>query len=219
MTNKIVWEKWVDPFLSNLKDIDATVLDDNEPDEDDEDRYMDSYEKAQRGVRRGASGPVIIGPMGIIPLNEHNTPSKVYCFWMGHTNFSITKRVKAAIERVAGVETLDVFTRYRFRLSIGKAFLSEQDPFGKQVLLAVEQAVNKAPELPVKSKRKQEKVQPKQEGIGAIKKHLGKKFAFWAIVRMPDGTIDTIGATTKEEVLQEADKRNLPPVATSWDKN
>jgi hypothetical protein len=41
---------------------------------------------------------------------------------MGHTNFDISKKIAQIIERTDGVETLDIFTRYRFRVSIGKAF-------------------------------------------------------------------------------------------------
>jgi hypothetical protein len=41
---------------------------------------------------------------------------------MGHTNFDISKKIAQMIERTDGVETLDIFTRYRFRVSIGKAF-------------------------------------------------------------------------------------------------
>jgi hypothetical protein len=41
---------------------------------------------------------------------------------MGHTNFDITRRVAETIEITEGVETLDIYTRYRFRISVGKAF-------------------------------------------------------------------------------------------------
>ena len=41
---------------------------------------------------------------------------------MGHTNFNISTITANIIESSEGVETLDIFTRYRFRISVGKAF-------------------------------------------------------------------------------------------------
>jgi len=61
-------------------------------------------------------------PMGIIPINESTTSGKVFNFWVGHTNFNISKPIAEVIENAEGVETLDIFTRYRFRISVGKAF-------------------------------------------------------------------------------------------------
>lgn len=55
-------------------------------------------------------------------MNENTASGKLFNFWMGHTNFDISKKIAQIIERTDGVETLDIFTRYRFRISIGKAF-------------------------------------------------------------------------------------------------
>jgi len=218
MNNKIVWEKWVDPFINEI------TTDGQQEKDDSEDAYKDSYERAEeksKGVTisdsgKNYSGPVMIGPMGIIPLNESNLPSKVYCFWMGHTNFDITRKVQNAIAKVPGVESLDVFTRYRFRLSIGKAFIDEnKDPFGKNVLLEVEKAV-----CPKESK--EEKVvapipSPAQNNLCLIKKHLNKTYKYWIIFAKADGTLETKGAATKEELITEFDNRTDEAVATSWE--
>ena len=61
-------------------------------------------------------------PMGIIPMTENTASGKIFNFWVGHTNFDITKKVADMIEKTDGVETFDVFTRYRFRVGVGKAF-------------------------------------------------------------------------------------------------
>lgn len=42
--------------------------------------------------------------------------------WIGHTRTNITPKLAANIAKVEGVETLDVITRYRFRVGIGKLF-------------------------------------------------------------------------------------------------
>ena len=60
--------------------------------------------------------------MGIIPLNDNTASNKIFNFWTGHTNFNITGHVLKIIEETEGVETLDIFTRYRFRIAVGKAF-------------------------------------------------------------------------------------------------
>ena len=64
--------------------------------------------------------------MGIIPFNDNTASGKIFNFWMGHTNFDISKSIVNIIEKIDGVETLDVFTRYRFRIAIGKAFDDSQ---------------------------------------------------------------------------------------------
>lgn len=121
---QIVWEKWRDPFLGydeNEIDIENTHttnflndIDDEQEDEIFEDE--DPMRPAEKPVR------IIYTPMGIIPYNEYTASSKIFNFWVGHTPFSITKAIAYIIENTEGVETLDIFTRYRFRIAIGKVF-------------------------------------------------------------------------------------------------
>lgn len=124
MEKKIIWQKWRDPL--GVIDTDA-----GKPAEIEEDsEYLaasNSFEDDRPSYRRrkfkkGMTGPAIIGPMGIIPVHEENMPSKLYNFWMGHTNFDLDEKAVGTIELVPGVETLDVFTRYRFRIGFGKGF-------------------------------------------------------------------------------------------------
>lgn len=114
----IIWEKWVDPYGENLDDIEwpgfdkENILTDSPNDEESVDK---EYTKP---IKINA----MITSMGIIPYNEHTDCSKIFNFWIGHTNFTINKFVADLLEGVDGVETLDIFTRYRFRISFGKAF-------------------------------------------------------------------------------------------------
>lgn len=126
----IVWQKWIDPFFGpqhiethdTLEDMleepeYINDLDDNKPlDEedniDDEDRPVSQKERIK----------AIITPMGIIPMDEYSASSKIFNFWVGYTNFSVSKNIHDIIDTAEGVETLDVFTRYRFRIGIGKLF-------------------------------------------------------------------------------------------------
>jgi hypothetical protein len=119
----IVWEKWVDPFGADMdeakwtdyeNDID-NLLEDADDDIEDE-SHSNHIIKNTRPIK------VIASPMGLIPYNEHTASSKIFNFWLGHTNFNISARVQKMIEECDGVEILDIFTRYRFRIAIGKCF-------------------------------------------------------------------------------------------------
>jgi len=100
----IVWQKWFDPFG---EDEETHSL-------EEEDIDMSMYQ--QKPVK------AISTPMGIIPCTENTASGKIFNFWIGHTNFNITSIIAKTIEEIDGVETLDIFTRYRFRVGIGKAF-------------------------------------------------------------------------------------------------
>ena len=115
MKNKIIWEKWVDPYLP--ENVEASWPD-----------YIEDFENAEseknteeEDVKRHPMY-AISSPMGIIPYNEYSAPSKIFNFWVGHTNFNITVPVFNIIEQTEGIEILDIFTRYRFRIAIGKNF-------------------------------------------------------------------------------------------------
>jgi hypothetical protein len=101
----IIWEKWQDPFGEKNDDV---------PD-------YDSYDEEEL-VDKTVVSKVLLTPMGMIPYNDNTASSKIFNFWLGHTNFSITQPISDLIEDTHGVETLDIFTRYRFRIAIGKAF-------------------------------------------------------------------------------------------------
>lgn len=131
---QIVWQKWLDPLGED--DLDYMHTDKNQPDflldneigdfyddinpenedleiEEEQEEKIQFYKKATR---------VIMTPMGIIPYTENTASNKIFNFWVGHTNFDITHNISSIIEKHYGIETLDIFTRYRFRVSIGKVF-------------------------------------------------------------------------------------------------
>lgn len=128
----IMWEKWRDPFgEKDDSDIDDDQYTNFYEDDDNEEDTFDPNDKnifdeklknnlGQKHIK------VIATPMGIIPVNENTASGKIFNFWIGHTNFDITKQVADIIEKSDGVETLDIFTRYRFRIGIGKAFYDSE---------------------------------------------------------------------------------------------
>jgi len=110
--NLIIWEKWVDPYGSDLDSVEWPGYNDNSIIEDEDGIKQPSFKKIN----------VLATKMGIIPFNEHTDCTKIFNFWIGHTNFDITKKIANLLQSINGVETLDIFTRYRFRISLGKAF-------------------------------------------------------------------------------------------------
>ncbi len=117
MSHKIIWEKWTDPFGENIEETKWNNYDDEDLDEESE--LLDNEllkSKMSKPVK------VIASPLGLIPYNEYTASSKIFNFWVGHTNFNITPRIAKIIETCDGVELLDIFTRYRFRIGIGKCF-------------------------------------------------------------------------------------------------
>lgn len=119
-TYKIVWQKWADPFgKDDIEDIENAIKELSVEDnylEESENKHIDKFDIQNDPIK------VIATPMGIIPINDNTSSSKIFNFWLGHTNFDITKAVLNTIEKTEGVETLDIFTRYRFRISVGKVF-------------------------------------------------------------------------------------------------
>lgn len=108
----IIWEKWKDPF--GFEDSSIENILENEDNENDEEVIQPVIKKIKCQV--------ISTPLGMIPFNETLPSSDVFNFWTGHCNFAITKKILRLIENTPGVETLNVFTKYRFRISVGKAF-------------------------------------------------------------------------------------------------
>lgn len=126
----IVWQKWRDP----LSDSDATYL---SPDDLlDEPSFIDDINGQTDDVNDHEQSEIepellakkqikaIITPFGIMPFDEINSIGHSFNFWVGHTNFDISTKIVSIIEHSDGVETLDVYSRYRFRIGIGQLFNS-----------------------------------------------------------------------------------------------
>ena len=113
--NKIVWEKWKDP-LSQQKDEWFPEQKEKPP----EDTYFE--EPYEEDVTEGIPAQYFMSNMGVVPYNPMEAINKMFNFCTGHTNFSITPDVAVKIEKIEGIEVLDILTRYRFRIGIAKLF-------------------------------------------------------------------------------------------------
>lgn len=205
MQNKLViWRKWVDPFLPSP--VNAIKYDE---DEDDHSKSAkESFLKPEHFAQENNddttyNGPCLVGPMGVVPLAEHNSPSKTFNLWVGHTNFDITAKVMRALRVVPGVEVLKVWTRYRIWVGVGTAF--DQD----EVLTSIEKAVNSVG------------VNPRQVNhpINALRKSMTAKYKHWAIIVKQNNKIDLVGNTDEATVKAAVDsaKGTAKEIVTSWD--
>ena len=121
---QIIWEKWVDQFGDDTDEARWTDYNndlnhyqsEDDSDIDDEDQDKSGIKIPEKPIK------VIASPLGLIPYNEYTASGKIFNFWLGHTNFNISTLVKNTIEKAEGVEILDIFTRYRFRVAVGKCF-------------------------------------------------------------------------------------------------
>ena len=150
----ITWQKWFDPLGGDFEEAEwpgalGTIKEDKlkeklekleeeiiDMDDDDEEGWSEdntlnpgellllNKQQDQQNSLKQVSG--IVTPMGIIPVTEHTRAGSVFNFWTAHANFRMTKEIFKIIDDTDGVETFDVYTPYRWRVSIGKAFNSQE---------------------------------------------------------------------------------------------
>lgn len=204
---KVIWVKWRDPVApcamdkSGRRIIEMDTEDDDDiEDESARDSFLDddAVKYDDRPESYGL-GPAIVGPNGIIPLHEHNIPSRLHNFWMAHTNFDL--RADGCVAKIVGtpgVETFTPFTRYRFRISVGRLF--EQDEVKQGV-------TNALCPLPITSPAHSGAVvapNPRPEGgFAALEKMMRRQVGgskFWAIFNQ-NGKYEVKTGNTPEEVV------------------
>lgn len=78
--------------------------------EEDEEEYNDSG----YGGQESSSHKIIV--------SQDSQMLQTLNLWIGHCNVGITNKLVELIENVDGVETLDIISKYRFRVGIGKLF-------------------------------------------------------------------------------------------------
>ncbi len=129
------WEKWRDPYGSDVEESDlppaAHDTSDNDFDDDDFDDDHEDWKDEPQQTHKSKLPPkntngigVLMTKMGMVPIVEHTNAGKIFNFWTAHTNFRLTPELLDIIDNTDGVETLDCYTPYRWRISIGKAFSS-----------------------------------------------------------------------------------------------
>ena len=114
----VYWEKWVDAYEDDMD-----IMDQEERVDEGDDFGITFEISEEEALHKSIKNiQTIFTPFGALPLTEHSLASNYFKFWVGHTNFKITRPFHSIISGIEGVETLDVFTPYRFRISVGTLF-------------------------------------------------------------------------------------------------
>jgi hypothetical protein len=106
----IHWTPWEDPLESIKK-----------KDKDNEYDFDDTPKKVAQ------STPGLWNQyVGFVPLDEGKSLSSAFNWWVGNSNFNVTKTIHNIIKKVEGVERLNILSRYRFMLAVGQVFDAEE---------------------------------------------------------------------------------------------
>jgi hypothetical protein len=120
---KIEFTKAHNPYHT----IDPMQLDDHQIERlDNELEGEESAEYAQSLAKSHQNIKCVYTPLGLLPINEYTDMYSIFDLYTGNTNFDITKGVGKVIAKTEGVEIFHCFTRYRFLIGIGKAFIEER---------------------------------------------------------------------------------------------
>ncbi len=111
MSRKIGWQKYEDVIQSEMYSPMASILFEDLTTEVEEEEYAEEQEIQEQDAL-------------FLPKNFYETISLMSRFdcWIGHTNFNITTSIKNKLNEVDGIEVLNVVSRYRFFIGIGKMF-------------------------------------------------------------------------------------------------
>ncbi len=195
----ISWSKWRDPLGRNQHEFEYVPEKDVENYDNNQDALYDDEDDDDDNPENPT--PVVITPLGILPLKPFNDPTKVFNFWLGETNFDINMDVAAILDTTPGVEILDIFTRYKFRIAIGNNFSFQY------VRQLIEQALDASPQPKDKSEQNMRLDPSTQTQVQQlIQMHL-KKFNFWAIYVLPNGQVDM--SSSYENSVEFSEKLDL----------
>jgi hypothetical protein len=122
---EVYWEKWVDAYQSEIDEIDQAL----EEFEDLQGLEYDIDPETMEKLEAMSNMPAIktiMTPFGMMPLTEQSLASNHFKFWVGHTNFKLLNAHRKTIGSVAGIETMDILTPYRFRIAVAKLFVDRE---------------------------------------------------------------------------------------------
>ena len=116
----VYWEKWIDAYEQELEEEQQLL---EQLTEEELAELHISFEDLGEPYNKVSHVRSIMTPFGIMPLTEQSLASNHFKLWVGHSNFKILKSHVKIIGAVAGVETVDILTPYRFRMSVAKLFV------------------------------------------------------------------------------------------------
>lgn len=118
MKRKIAWEKWwdVDPEVSDFQNQEPQAFNKEEEEGEEEFEYpmfsMDSFFQPKK----------INTPLGPFEVGDPFSPGNMFDCWIAHTNFTIGKNELDILNNIPGIEALEIMSKYRFFIGVGKMF-------------------------------------------------------------------------------------------------
>lgn len=194
---KLLFEKYNDPLVDFInkskKEEDDELFDKDDSFDDDK-------------VRR--EFPFLQGPQGILPLFHGNLASANFNMWVVHTNFRLDEDVKNFINLIEGIETFELISPYRWRISIARLFNEENT---KRI---IEDKVITY----IKARYLEKEFNISNDKITSLKKDLEKTSKFWSILIKKD-KYEVISGDNFDEVISKYNKlqNNYDYTIKSWD--
>jgi hypothetical protein len=182
---KIVWEAWQDPLNGNAEQFSQKPIMLNQSP-----MAMQEYDGEEEPIFGITPNKVVGTPHGLLSITENTLAANRFEFWIAHTNFDITKEFIVQLEQIAGVETVEVFTRYRMRIGFPISGLFKTP----NIKYRIEELIHKDNEEEIN-----QLMLNISEGYGADKakelkeiyQELRKKM-YWALYLCPNGNVDIV---------------------------
>lgn len=194
-TRYISWSRWQNPMASSNEDEYVPEKDVKEFDNDPN----DVFEEEQNQSLDGAT-PVILTPIGPVVIKK--MPNKVFNFWLGESTFTLSGEITEILNDVPGVEILDIFTRYKFRIAVGNNFKFQE--VRQAIELALDAIKEKIVSIPVVEDNNMILSEETKLKVQQIIQTQLAQHSLWAIYVCPNGKIDM---TTSEEPTEEFTKK------------
>lgn len=185
MKNKVKFEKWIDPLNSNVEEVEWPGFN---HDEDDETQPIYAAKMTQ----------VIHTPFGALSMLSNTVASNQFDFWWMYTNFDITNDIRDIIKKVPGIETLEIYTRYRARVGFPKSGFFE----GSQTMRNIQAAITE-----LEHDRQNTLLNGLPSSVAykviEVRDKIDAKHENWALLVLPNGHIEVLAADKVDAVYQQ----------------
>lgn len=166
MSIKIVWEQWKDPF-------------ENDNDFDDEE-----FDDTQQMLPQMKHQKFLQTPIGSLPVATDSMAENID-FWIMHSNVGITKNMLQIINAIPGVETVEVFTKYRLRIGFTKSGLFNNSDVKYNIMFALQSYMDN--EL---AKQLEDIPEPNKTDILKKIDNIDTKYRYWTMLILPNYNIE-----------------------------
>jgi hypothetical protein len=190
MRKKFVWEKWVDPFGTNLNEVEFPGYDKPFYEEDEDNPEFQFH--APHGH------PIIPTPFGMLSMTEHTKAANKFDFWMLHTNFDITEGIKSIVASIPGVESVEVFTRYRMRIAFPRSGLFDT----AKVKTNIQNAILDADQIDYLVQLSEFDSFTTDKAMEACNTLTGKN-DYWGMYVLPNGNISIVTSNESDQLFAE----------------